>query len=131
MYRELLRYVDPDLSGGTRRRGGTYPNLMDAHPPFQIDGNFGGTAAVMEMLVQSTDEVIYLVPALPDAWKTGSIQGIRARGGYTLDLKWKNGKPLEVVIQAVENGQVTLISAADASQKKVMLRAGEKKVITW
>jgi alpha-L-fucosidase 2 len=110
LYRELLKYVPPggdqniNYSGG----GGTYPNLFDAHPPFQIDGNFGGAAGVIEMLMQSGEDGIILLPALPDAWPTGSIEGICARNGFEVSIFWKDKKLQSVEVLSKLGNSCTL-----------------------
>ena len=109
MYRELLKFVPPDeTKENYTNMGGTYPNLLDAHPPFQIDGNFGGAAAVAEMLVQSHTGYIELLPAISKAWSTGNVNGLKARGNYEIDMKWTKGKVTSLHIKSNTKKQATI-----------------------
>ncbi|MBP5376132.1 MAG: glycoside hydrolase family 95 protein [Bacteroidaceae bacterium] len=132
IYRKLLSYVSPDGYRGpdARRGGGTYPNLLDAHSPFQIDGNFGGCAGVVEMLLQSDFQLvevspslaIELLPALPDNWKDGAVSGIRARGGITVDMAWQDCRVTSLMLTAQRACKVRL--TMNGQERVVKLKKG-------
>ena len=107
--------------------GGTYPNLFDAHPPFQIDGNFGGTAGVCEMLVQSSLHEIELLPALPEQWSEGQVKGICARGGFVIDMAWSNGKITQATLYS-KNGGSTMVKY-NGKAKRIKLKKGQNVLL--
>ena len=110
--------------------GGMYPNLLDAHPPFQIDGNFGITAAICEMLLQSHDGVLHLLPALPVAWRDGAVAGLRARGGYEVDMTWRDGELTAATVRAKPgSGAGTVRVRAGAKTVNVKLSEGETRLL--
>ena len=127
----------------------TLPNLWDTHPPFQIDGNFGGTAGINEMLIQShrgtpDHRIIDLLPALPDAWKNGSVKGLKSRGGFVFDMVWSDGCLADVTVTATSNKLLELALPKDGnlptsdtpytvtnSVLQVPLAAGESVRLLW
>lgn len=128
IYRKQLTYVSPAVYKDSKHRsGGTYPNLFDAHPPFQIDGNFGGTAGVCEMLMQCDGETMHLLPALPKEWPAGEIKGIKARGNYEINLVWNNGKVSKASITSKNTGNLTV--KYNGKLKTFSFKAGETKLI--
>lgn len=128
MLRKLLTFVSPDkYKDKTHRSGGTYPNLFDAHPPFQIDGNFGGTAGICEMLVQSDGENLELLPALPEVWDRGYMKGLKARGNYTINLYWENKKIKRAEIKSHSSGNLTV--HYNGKTKVLKFKKGKTKIL--
>lgn len=117
----LFSFVDENI-----KHGGLYANLFDAHPPFQIDGNFGYTAGVAEMLLQSHTGTIHVLPALPDAWPNGTIKGLKARGNVTVDIHWENARLVKVRLKSLKD-QTIILRYGDL-KKEIALKAAKESV---
>lgn len=121
MLKNGLRHVD--ATEVSMKGGGTYSNMFDAHPPFQIDGNFGGTAGITEMLLQSHSDEIFVLPALPGNWSSGSVKGLRARGGFILDFDWENGALKNIAVLSTLGGNCRLRTHTALQAKSVSLQS--------
>jgi len=129
LFRNLLR-LTKDNDPAWRGHGGAYPNLFDAHPPFQIDGNFAGTAGVIEMLLQSQNDELHLLPALPAAWAKGSVRGLVGRGNFVVDMTWKDGRLASGEVLARAGGPCTIRSATPIAIPALKLRS-EKSALGY
>lgn len=133
----LLHYIEAGGEVKHMSGGGLYANLWDSHPPFQIDGNFGVTAAIVEMLLQShrkTDDgqvIIDLLPALPDAWQKGSVKGLRARGGFEVDITWQNGEMTETVIHSNSDSSKICTVQYCEKTRSIELEQGESEKLSY
>ena len=128
LFRNLLRLT---REGGIRydgNGGGAYPNLLDGHPPFQIDGNFASTAGVIEMLLQSQNEELHLLPALPDAWQAGSVKGLVGRGGFVVDMDWTDHRLQSAVVVARNEGDCVVRTSEPVTLLPLKLRSVKSSI---
>lgn len=109
LIRELLKYTN-ETGTIMSRGGGTYPNLFDAHPPFQIDGNFAGTAGMAEMLIQSHQDKVHLLPAIPTSWPSGKVSGLRGRGGFEVSMQWEKNTLTQAQIKSINGEELRLLT---------------------
>ena len=123
--KNMLHLLPDDRAARQHPDGRTYPNLFDAHPPFQIDGNFGVSAGICEMLLQSHDGAVHLLPALPDDWQKGEVRGLRARGGFIIDETWNGAKLSTAVVRSTIGGKLRLRSYVPLKGKGLTKAEGD------